>query len=343
MKNTEMNTSKIFNEKDGSIFEQCLNDTILRSALRAGIGLSYECNSGGCGGCKFELLDGEIEILWNDAPGLTDRDRRKNRYLACQCKANGSISIKAATADEYKPAILPDRMSAKLIEKNQITHDICEFIFKTAGRAEFLPGQFAMLDLPGIEGSRAYSLSNISNDNNEWHFQIRRVQHGKGTHYLFDKLSENDEVSIDGPYGVAYLRDDSPRDIVCIAGGSGLAPMVSIARGAERAGLLKDRNLYFFYGARTTRDVCGEDMLRELDNYENKIHYIPVVSLPSLEEDWHGETGYVHEIIARKLSKNLKDYEFYFAGPPMMTQALQELLMVGHQVPFDQIHFDRFF
>ena len=79
MKNTEMNTSKIFNEKDGSIFEQCFNDTILRSALRAGIGLSYECNSGGCGGCKFELLDGEIEILWNDAPGLTDRDRRKNR------------------------------------------------------------------------------------------------------------------------------------------------------------------------------------------------------------------------------------------------------------------------
>ena len=68
--------------------------------------------------------------------------------------------------------------------------------------------------------------------------QIRRVRQGKGTGILFDSLSPGDEIGLDGPYGVAFLRANSPRDIVCVAGGSGLAPMLSITRGAVEAGLL---------------------------------------------------------------------------------------------------------
>jgi toluene monooxygenase electron transfer component len=338
-----MTNATIRNEKDGSVCEQQDGDTILRAAMRAGLGYSYECNSGGCGGCKIELLEGEIETLWSDAPGLTDRDRKRGRHLACQSRARGALTIKAATAPEYRPRIVPKRRRAHLIETRDITHDIREFRFLSEDAAEFLPGQFAMLDLPGIASSRAYSLSNIANGRREWHFQIRRVPHGQGTHVLFEKLASGDEIGLDGPYGVAYLRTDSPRDIVCVAGGSGLAPMVSIARGAVDAGLLADRKLYFFYGARTPRDVCGEAMLHELEGFGEQIIYIPVVSLPGDNGDWHGETGFVHDAVARALPAELAGYEFYFAGPPPMTQALQELLMVGHRVPFDQIHFDRFF
>jgi len=61
-------------------------DTLLRSALRHGVAMPYECNSGGCGSCKFELLEGELEDLWPDAPGLSARDKRKGRKLACQCR-----------------------------------------------------------------------------------------------------------------------------------------------------------------------------------------------------------------------------------------------------------------
>lgn len=333
----------IHNDKDGSVCEQAEGDTILRAALRAGLGYSYECNSGGCGGCKFELMEGEVETLWADAPGLTERDRKRGRHLACQCRALGPVTIKAATAAEYRPRIIPKRQLARLIESTSITHDIREFRFLAEHDADFLPGQFAMLDLPGVGASRAYSVSNTANGQREWHFQIRRVLHGQGTHVLFDKLAEGDEIGLDGPYGVAYLRSDSPRDIVCVAGGSGLAPMVSIARGAVEAGLLADRKLYFFYGARTPRDVCGEAMLRALDGFAEQIIYIPVVSLPGDNGDWAGATGFVHDAVARALPAGLASYEFYFAGPPPMTQALQELLMVGHWVPFEQIHFDRFF
>jgi toluene monooxygenase electron transfer component len=198
-----------------------------------------------------------------------------------------------------------------------------------------------MLDLPGIAGSRAYSMANTGNGQREWHFQIRRVPHGQGTHSLFDRLAVGDEISLDGPYGVAYLRTDAPRDIVCVAGGSGLAPMISIARGVVEAGL--DRTLYFFYGARTPRDVCGEDMLRKLPGFGERIRFVPVVSLPEDGGEWTGATGYVHDQLEHALPSPLGEYEFYFAGPPPMTQALQELLMVGHKVPFGQIHFDRFF
>jgi toluene monooxygenase electron transfer component len=338
-----MSNPIILNEKDGSQFAQPAGDTILRAALRAGVGLSYECNSGGCGGCKFDLLAGEIETLWPDAPGLNERDRRRGRHLACQCRAAGPVTIKAATAPEYQPKIPPRRQAARLIGTRDLTHDIREFRFRAEQDADFLPGQFAMLDIPGLGTSRAYSLANTPNAQREWHFQIRRVAQGRGTQRLFDELAEGDEIGLDGPYGLAYLRTDAPRDIVCVAGGSGLAPMISIARGAAEAGLLAERKLYFFYGARTPGDVCGAEMLRALDGYGERIVYVPVVSQPGENGAWSGETGFVHEALARLLPAGLAGYEFYFAGPPPMTQALQELLMVGHQVPFEQVHFDRFF
>lgn len=341
-----MTDATIYNEKDGTACTQADGDTILRAALRAGQGYAYECNSGGCGGCKFELINGEIETLWAAAPGLSERDRKRGRHLACQCRALGPVTIKAATAPEYQPKIVPTRQRARLIAARDITHDIREFRFLATEDATFLPGQFAMLDLPGVGSSRAYSMANTGNVQREWHFQVRRVPQGKGTDVLFEKLAVGDEIGLDGPYGVAYLRTGAPRDIVCVAGGSGLAPMVSIARGAVESGMLADRKLHFFYGARTPRDVCGESLLRMLNGFGEKIFYTPVVSLPGDGGDcgaWEGETGFVHDAVARTLPAALTTYEFYFAGPPPMTRALQELLMVGHKVPFEQIHFDRFF
>lgn len=338
-----MSNPIIRNEKDGATFAQPAGDSILRAALRAGVGLSYECNAGGCGACKFELLSGEIETLWPEAPGLSDRDRKRGKLLACQCRAIGDVTIKAATGTEYVPRLPPRRRTARLSGSSEITHDLREFRFVADGAAEFLPGQFALLDLPGVSGSRAYSLANTPNAAGEWHFQVRRVPHGQGTHALFDRLAVGDEIGLDGPYGAAYLRPDAPRDIVCVAGGSGLAPMLSITRGAAAAGLLGQRRLYFFYGARTPRDVCGEAQLAELAGYGEHIVYVPVVSLPGEDGAWTGETGYVHDAVARRLAGRLGEFEYYFAGPPPMTLALQEMLMIGHSVPFEQIHFDRFF
>ena len=119
--------------------------------------------------------------------------------------------------------------------------------------------------------------------------------------------------------------------------------MLSIARGAAEAGLLQTRQLHFFYGARGVRDVCGEAQLRALPGFGERLHFTPVVSQPEAADAWAGATGFVHEQVVASLPAPLDQYEYYFAGPPPMTQALQELLMVTHRVPFNQIHFDRFF
>ena len=340
-----MNAKTIHIEGRDVAFQQEGEDTILRAGLRAGLGFPHECNAGGCGSCKFTPGEGEIETLWADPPGLTARDRKKGLMLACQCRAKSDLQIKVRLSAEYEPRILPARRMARLAGIHGITHDLREFRFQAEGKAEFLAGQYAAIEIPGLGSPRCYSMSNIANERGEWHFQIRRLPGGKGTGLLFEELKEGDEVEIDGPYGLAWLREDSPRSIVCVAGGSGLAPMVSIARGASAAGLLKTRELHYFYGARSPRDICGESFLRELPEFGSRIHFYPAVSSPEQElgAGWNGETGYIHDAVERRLANRLDSFEFYFAGPPPMTRALQEMLMVKNRVPFGQVHFDRFF
>jgi toluene monooxygenase electron transfer component len=340
-----MTQARITTEGEESTFDQVGGDTVLRAALRAGVGFPYECNSGGCGSCKFEVLEGDVENLWPEAPGLTERDRRKGRLLACQCRARTDLRIKVRIGPECLHVITPKRLRARFVAMREITHDIREFRFVSEGSADFLAGQYAMLAIPGVSTPRAYSMSNVGNNESEWHFQIRRVANGVATEKLFHHLHAGDEIEIDGPYGLAYLRTEVARDIVCVAGGSGLAPMVSIARKAAQSGMLKTRQLHFFYGGRTPSDICGETFLRELPGYGDRIHFHPVVSLPHDDSGahWSGETGFVHELVRRVFGDALPSFEFYFAGPPPMTQTLQEMLMVGYRVPFEQIHFDRFY
>jgi toluene monooxygenase electron transfer component len=340
-----MTEHKILIEGSEQSFLHSSNDTLLQAAIRAGIGFPYECSSGGCGSCKFELLEGEVENLWPEAAGLTERDRRKNRLLACQCRPKGALKVKVRTSPEYQPHSLPRRRSAKLVETQVISHDIREFRFVTEEPADFQAGQYALLFIPGVAASRSYSMSNTGNAQGEWHFQVRLVPGGKASETLFNQLKSGDEIELDGPYGIAYLRNESARDIVCVAGGSGLAPMISIARGASQAGLLKNRKLHFFYGARTPRDVCGEKILHELPELGGSMHYHAVVSQTDgdAQAAWSGETGFVHDLVRRTLGSEMANYEFYFAGPPPMTQAIQEMLMLEHKVPFEQVHFDRYF
>ncbi|WP_420212880.1 2Fe-2S iron-sulfur cluster-binding protein [Burkholderia aenigmatica] len=319
------------------------DDTLLGAGLRAGLGMPYECTAGACGSCKFELLDGSIDVLWDDAPGLSARDRAKGRHLACQCRPTSDCRIKIRLDDACRPAQPPRKQVATLIATDDVTHDIREFRFRTDAPAVFRPGQFAVLHLPGIAGTRAYSMANLPSDDGDWHFQVRRVERGAGSTTLFERVKPGDRVMLDGPYGMAFLRPEPARDVVCIAGGSGLAPMLSIARGMAQAGLLGTRRLHFFYGARTPRDVCGDAQLRTLPDYGEQLVFYPAVSSPGGAGDWSGRTGFVHEYVEDVLGANLADHEFYMAGPPPMIQAMLDVLHARHGVPASQVHFDRFF
>ena len=148
------------------------------------------------------------------------------------------------------------------------------------------------------------------------------------------------EILLDGPYGHAYLRKDIDREIVCIAGGSGIGPMLSIAGGALGKG--PGPSVHFFEGARTQSDLCGGNLLARLTpQAASRLRYTPVLSAAT-QDAWSGARGFVHELVTPSLPLPLDRYEYYFAGPPPMIEAVQTLLAVQNEVPHSQIHFDRF-
>ena len=321
----------------------CSDDTILRAALRQGLGFPYECNVGSCGNCRFELIEGEVEHERADPPAWTERHKQRKQYLGCQARPLTDCRIKANLRDHYKSLHKPVRTEARLFETEDVTHDIREFRFRLAQPARFLPGQYALLSVPGVTGARAYSMCNVTDDGADWHFQIKLVPGGAATTALFD-IRPGASIRVDGPYGMAYLREDAPRDVLCLAGGSGLSPMISIARGFARSGTLAGRNLHFVYGGRAARDICGEPMLKCLPGFGERIFYHPAVSAPESDPEttWTGRVGFVHAVAQEMHGEKLPEFEVYFAGPPAMAQAVQTML-IKMKVPPGQAHFDQFY
>lgn len=320
-------------------FECADDDTILRAALRAGIGMPYSCNVGACGNCRFELKAGAVEHERTDAPAWTERDRKRGRWLGCQARPLEDCQIKLRLDPEAMPLHQPVRMTARLTDVVEITHDLWEFGFALDGPDGFLPGQYALITPEGFDCVRAYSMCNLPGEG-AWRFQIKRVGGGLVTAALFERLKPGDTVRIDGPYGNAYLREDAPRDLLLIAGGSGLSPMISIARAAAASRALAEREIHFVYGGRAPRDVCGEAILAELPGFGGRIHYRAAISEPA--EGWTGPTGFVHDVTRAIYGDRLGAFEIYFAGPPLMAQAVQTMLNEAG-VPPERIHFDEFY
>lgn len=320
------------------------NDTLLRAAQRAGVGFPYECNVGSCGNCRFELIEGEVAVQWEQAPGWSEKDRARKRYLGCQSRPLGDCTIKLRPDSKYQPVHRPLRLGAVLQSRRPVTHDISEFRFLLDQPQQFEPGQYALAYLPGVQGARAYSMSNADGTDGAWEFAVRLQPGGKGSRALFDELPVGGRVELDGPYGMAWLRRDAPRDILCVAGGSGLSPMLSIARAAMTEPLLAARKVHFLYGGRTAADICGEDMLRELPGWGDRLSYLPALSpVPGASvADWTGAVGYLHEVALERFGAGLPQMEIYFAGPPPMAMAMQRMLLDA-KVRFGQVHFDQFY
>ncbi|KMK65019.1 2Fe-2S iron-sulfur cluster binding domain-containing protein [Puniceibacterium sp. IMCC21224] len=330
--------ARITNDRDGESFDCNPDDTILRAALRAGQGMPYSCNVGSCGNCRFELIEGEVVHLRDDAPAWSERDLKRNRWLGCQARPVGDCRVKFRVDPVAVPPAPPIRREAELLETRKITRDITEFTFAIQGSDDFRPGQYALLSAPGIDGGRAYSMANLPGEG-VWRFMIKRVPGGGATGYLFDSATPGERISIDGPYGTAWLRQGEERDILLMAGGSGLSPMVSIARGARAAGMLDNRKLEFFYGCRATPDLFEPDnvLTPELAKH---VHFTAALSEPG--EGWTGQTGFLHDVVKATTGERLAQMDIFFAGPPAMAQAIQ---LMAHEagVPQSQLFFDEFY
>jgi toluene monooxygenase electron transfer component len=314
-------------------------DSLLRGALRAGAGFPYECGVGGCGNCRFDLVSGEMQTLWPEAPGLSERERKRGKRLACQSRPLGDCVIRVRCADEYRPVVATRRLETVLTQRHEIAPGMAELVLKGPEPATFRPGQYGVFHPPGVEGPRAYSMSNLPNPEGEWRFVVRRVPGGRGSNAMFDALAPGDKLTLDAPYGAAYLREDNARAVVCVGGGSGIGPVISVARAALKLG--KDKSVHLFEGARARGDLCAPALLTP--DELAALHYVPVLSSEPEDSGWSGARGFVHALVETHLQLPVENHEFYFAGPPPMIEAMQDLLVMRWKAPLTQIHFDKFF
>ncbi|MBI5263430.1 MAG: 2Fe-2S iron-sulfur cluster binding domain-containing protein [Bradyrhizobium sp.] len=313
--------------------------TILAAALQEGIGFPYECASGGCGACRYELLAGSVETLWDAAPGLSARDRKKgNRHLACQTRPLGDITIAVALAGRYAPPVPVQTLIGSVEVIKSFTHDMVELHLRTTTPARFVPGQFMLLgDAPPQGIRRAYSMAGLPDEGGLWRFYLKRVPGGRFTSEVMGHLAEGASLAMEGPFGLATYRPQlSP--VLCIAGGSGLAPMVSVARAAladPDAG-----NIHLFYGARTANDIVEPARLG-LPAPGGRFSFTMALSAESGAE-WNGPRGLIHEVVDAAIGERVAEHEIFVAGPPLMVEAVVRMLL-GYGVERERIHFDAFY
>ena len=318
------------------------SDTLLGGLLRAGAGVPYECNAGGCGSCKYTLIEGHVSDDLDSSQGLKSSDKRKNKHLACISHALSDCTIELKLDDEYQLENTPQKLQASLIGVEQLTHDLWEYSFQSQQKADFLPGQYAKIFLPDIDGPRSYSMSNTANDQGIWKFTIKCIPGGEASELLFDPKSSTLDVVLDAPYSIAHLRSDDTSGVVCIAGGSGLGPMVSILNGvAAQRGSAKSAVLY--YGARTEQDIIQADYFSSISGFNPTVQYIPVVSEISSESTKSYPSGYLHEHLKSTHPDMDNSSEYYIAGPPPMVDAVRKYLVLERGISVNNLHYDRFY
>lgn len=316
-------------------FDTAPDQSLLMAGLAAGLALPYECCSGTCGSCKAELKNGEVQSRFPDSPALSPRDRRKGRILLCQCEPRGDVELKVRLGESVEPP--PRALSLRVDALERLGASMLLVRSVASAPVEFLAGQYVLANIPGA-GRRAYSMANAPDGTGRLEFLIKAKPGGAATAFLFDRLRAGDTLDAEGPFGRAYLRPPDAGTIRCLAGGSGLAPVLSITRDALRRG----HAVELFYGARSRDELVLTDEIEALRVAHPRLRLVPCLSEPAPGDAWDGAVGNVGDVMFGAVEQ-LAGTPLYMAGPAPMVDAVLRGCVVDRGVPADQVFFDRFF
>ncbi|NDV89115.1 2Fe-2S iron-sulfur cluster binding domain-containing protein [Aurantimonas aggregata] len=310
-------------------------ETILSAALAEGIDYPHGCKSGRCGICKSRRASGDVDLLDHSRFALTPAERDAGLILACRAVPKGSASV--AWLEDEDTARHPVRsIEAEVVGTELLTHDILRLRLKGGSPPlQFAPGQYATLELPG-ETSRDYSMANAPGAE-VVEFHVRRVPGGRTSGAIHDRLQTGDRVWLTGPRGAANLRAGHTGPILAVAGGSGLAPILSILESAVAQGMRQPIRVYI--GGRDERDLYGLDRLARLAAQHGDMTVTPVLSAPSAPTD--RRTGFLHTVVHADLQA-FDGWKCYTAGPPAMIDALTEVVL-ARGLQREDLHADVFF
>jgi len=330
----------------GYEFEALPGERILYAGLRAGIDLPYECATGTCGTCKAKLLSGRVQDRWPDAPGRKFVKPQAAEFLMCQCAAEDALTLEVSKfVYPVEPgACVPQTGSGTVRNVRPLTHDVTGFALELERPRDFDAGQFALLAPEGIQGYRAYSMCNYARAARVLDFVVKRKPDGAFSQWLFGAEREGTRLDVFGPLGKATFEPALGKNLLCIAGGSGIAGMMSILARADEARYFERHDGWVFFGVRTMKDAF---FLKELSASKAKITV--ALSEEDVSEktgkDWPGlrfEKGLVHEVAKRAMAGKYQNVRAYVAGPPPAVDAAIRVLLLDARLTTDNIRYDKF-
>jgi propane monooxygenase reductase component len=326
------NTHTVRFEPVGLEIEVDEDETILNAAFRQGLMLMHGCKEGQCSACKSFLLDGEVDLDRYSTFALPDFEEAEGWTLLCRAHAYSDLEVELINYDEeiLRSGTPIKTVTTRVEAVEPLTGDIRRLVLRPEEPLEFKPGQYVDIHIPGADGEhRSFSMANTEPDVLE--FMIKLYPGGRFSGLLDGEIKPGDELTVTGPYGVFTLRQSSPRRLLFIGGGAGMAPILSLLRSLSQAGA--EREATYYYGARTEADLFH---IQELAG-------LPCGFVPACSEDsngWAGESGLITDVVDR-LEGDIAEVDAYVCGPPPMVEAAIALLE-ARGVPEAHIYFDKF-
>lgn len=305
---------------------------LLEALLAAQVPMSYSCMAGRCGTCRCRVLGGEV--LDGGREEQTPLQGSGSYVLACRTFITHSCTIQIPEPDEV--VVHPAKIiKATVIAIEDLAHDVRRLILSLSKPLAHSPGQYVQLQFTPSH-IRPYSMAGLPGDDH-LEFHVRIIPGGRVTSHIAGQLKVGDTVRVTGPLGSAYLRRKHTGPMLCVAGGTGLAPILSILRGAIAEGMRNPMHVYF--GVRSPRDIYGLQWLQQLSDVHPLLKLQVVVA--SGGNTRTQRCGLVTEAIASELP-DLAGWRAYLCGSPPMVEAAT-LLARQKGICTDHIYADAFY
>jgi CDP-4-dehydro-6-deoxyglucose reductase len=325
-------------EPSGHDLDIAVGETLLDAALRQGFVLPYSCRGGSCGTCKGRLLSGQVDYAGRDTPALSEQEKSQGLTLFCRAQPLSDVVIEAQEISAAKGIVIKT-LPCRVVDMQRPAHDVMVLSLKLpqSERLAFLAGQH--IDILLRDGlRRSYSLAHAPHDDEFLRIHVRHLPGGLFSGQVFARMQLKDLLRFQGPLGTFFVREESTRPIIFVAGGTGFAPIKAMIEHALYRG--SQRPMHLYWGARARRDLYQDDLARAWAQTHTGLRYTPVLSESAPEDAWSGRTGWVHAAVLQDYP-DLGAHAVYASGPPPMIEAIKQTF-TRQGLPDNALYYDSF-
>jgi benzoate/toluate 1,2-dioxygenase reductase subunit len=309
------------------------DETVSEASYRARVNIPLDCRDGACGTCKSFCESGDYDGGDYIEDALTDEEAKRGYALPCQMVPRTDLVLRIPSTSEAAKTG-PARHSATVSEIRRHSATTVGFSLELDDRdaLAFLPGQYVNIAVPGAGVERSYSFSSGPSEK-AVSFLVRITEGGAMSTYLQDRAEVGDRIEFTGPLGGFFLRE-LRRPVLMLAGGTGLAPILSMLDTYEDGELA--RPVHLLYGVTVDDDLVEVDRLRE---HAARLHGFTWDCCVADEASDAPNTGYVTGLFTPEILH--EDVDVYLCGPPAMVEAVREHMRAEGTEPAN-FHVEKF-